>query len=258
MCHKPNHIQYDFAGLPIGRFSVPPHSPQIRCLGRISFPWYVPRLYIIRRDTGRLPATHALIFSQAHRLAEFLPGEALVFVEGMAVDVQRGAGLGVAQKARHRAHIHALGDQHTGICVPQAVHVQVVRQAVLPQDLLEAEGEGAGHHRVAIGLPKQVIVLGQFPAAPLLRLPLALLFPGAQQLAHFFGEIHHPHPRPGLGFLDHNGLPAQFDHVSADVQRPLPPVDVRPAQASPRRIPVARMRACSTLHISCFGFPTPR
>lgn len=87
MCHKPNHIQYDFAGLPIGRFSVPPHSPQIRCLGRVSFPWYVPRLYIIRRDTGHLPATHALIFSQAHRLAEFLPGEAFVFVEGMAVDV---------------------------------------------------------------------------------------------------------------------------------------------------------------------------
>lgn len=57
-------------------------------------------------------------FSQPHRLAELLPGEAFVFVKGMAVDVQGGAGLRVAQQARHRAHIHTLGDEHTGICVP--------------------------------------------------------------------------------------------------------------------------------------------
>ena len=120
----------------------------------------------------------------------------------MAVDVERSAGLSVAQQARHRAHVHALGDQHTGVGVPQAVHVQVVRQAVLPQDLLEAEGEGAGHHRVAIGLAKQVVILCKFFTPLLAFFPLALLFPGAQQLAHFFGEIHHPHSRPGLGFLD--------------------------------------------------------
>ena len=128
MCHNPNHIQYDFAELPIGRFSVPPHSPQIRCLGRVLFPWYVPRLYIIRRDTGRLPATHALLFSQPHCFAEFLPGKALVFVKGMAVDVQRGAGLGVTQQARHRSNIHTLGDEHAGICVAQTVHIQIFWQ----------------------------------------------------------------------------------------------------------------------------------
>ena len=78
LCHKPNHIQYDLAGLPLGRFSVPPNPPQIRCLGRVSLPWYVPRPYLIRRDTGRLPATRALLFSQSYRLAEFLPREAIL------------------------------------------------------------------------------------------------------------------------------------------------------------------------------------
>ena len=58
------------------------------------------------------------VFSQPHRLAELLPGEALVFVKGMAVDVQRGTGLGVTQQTCHRADIHALGDEHAGIGVP--------------------------------------------------------------------------------------------------------------------------------------------
>ena len=42
MCHKPNHIQYDFAGLPFSRFSVSRTPPQIRCLGRGSLPLYCP------------------------------------------------------------------------------------------------------------------------------------------------------------------------------------------------------------------------
>lgn len=58
--------------------------------------------------------------SQPHRLAELLPGEAFVFVKGMAVNIQGGTGLRVAQQARHRAHIHTLGDEHTGVGVPQA------------------------------------------------------------------------------------------------------------------------------------------
>ena len=55
---------------------------------------------------------------QPHCLAELLPGEALVFVEGMAVDVQGGTGLRMAQQTCHCAHIHTLGDEHTSICVP--------------------------------------------------------------------------------------------------------------------------------------------
>ena len=45
MCHKPKHIQYDFAGMPFSRFSAPPNPPQIRCLGRVS-------LYIENHSLG--------------------------------------------------------------------------------------------------------------------------------------------------------------------------------------------------------------
>ena len=137
------------AGLPLGRFSVPPNPPQIRCLGRVSLPWYVPRPYLIRRDTGRSPATRALLFSQPQRFAEFLSGKTLVFVKGMAVDVQGGAGLGVTQQVRHRPGIHALGDEHTVVVVAQTVHVQIFWQAVLSQNFLEFESECAWFHTVA-------------------------------------------------------------------------------------------------------------
>ena len=93
----------------------------------------------------------------------------------------RADGAGVAIFA------HPLDNEHTGICMPQAVNVQVVRQAVLPQNHFEPVGEGTWYHEVAIGLLKQVIVLCQFIIAPLFFLPLALLFPGTQQLAEIFG-----------------------------------------------------------------------
>ena len=63
-------------------------------------------------------ALQAASFSYPHRFAELLPGETLVFVKGMTVDVQCGTGLGVTQQARHRSDIHALGDEHAGIGVP--------------------------------------------------------------------------------------------------------------------------------------------
>ena len=92
--------------------------PKFAVWGGFRFHSTVPRPYLIPRNTGRLPATHALLFSQPYRFAEFLPGEALVFVEGVAVDVQSSAWLGMAQQVGHRAHVNSLGNQHTGICVP--------------------------------------------------------------------------------------------------------------------------------------------
>lgn len=68
--------------------------------------------------------------SQSHRLAELLPGEAFVFVEGMAVDVQGGTGLRMAQQTCHCAHIHTLGDEHTSICVPQAILLTPITKPV--------------------------------------------------------------------------------------------------------------------------------
>ena len=92
--------------------------PKFAVWGGFRFHGMFLRPYLIRRDTGRLPATRVLLFSQPHRFAEFLSGKTLVFIKGMAVDVQGGAGLGVTQQARHRSNIHALGDEHAGIGVP--------------------------------------------------------------------------------------------------------------------------------------------
>ena len=36
---------------------------------------------LIPHNTGRLPATHALLFSQSHRLAELLPGSMSVVMQ---------------------------------------------------------------------------------------------------------------------------------------------------------------------------------
>lgn len=93
MCHKPNHIQYDFEVCLSVDFRLLQTRHKFTVWGGFLFHGVVPRLRLISRDTGRLPATHALLFSQPHRLAELLPGEALVFVKSMAVDVQGGAGL---------------------------------------------------------------------------------------------------------------------------------------------------------------------
>lgn len=71
--------------------------------------------------------------SQPHRLAELLPGEAFVFVEGMAINIQGGAGLCMTQQACHRAHVHALGDEHTGICVPLRYNKDKSENPLLPR-----------------------------------------------------------------------------------------------------------------------------
>ena len=143
----------------------------------------VPRLCCIQRDTRRFSALQAAFFSYPHRFAELLPGETLVFVKGMTVDVQCCTGLGVTQQARHRSDIHALGDEHAGIGVAQTVHIQIFWQTVLTKYFFEAEGEGTGHHRVAIRLSEQVVILCERTSALLLLFPLTFLLPGPQQFA---------------------------------------------------------------------------
>lgn len=154
--------------------------PKFAVWGGVRFHGMFPRPYLIRRDTGRLPATRALLFSQPHRFAEFLSGKTLVFVKGMAVDVQGGAGLGVTQQARHRSNIHALGNEHAGIGVAQTVHIQIFWQTVLTKYFFEPEGEGTGHHGIAIGLPEQIVVLCKYTGALLFLFPLTFFLPGAQ------------------------------------------------------------------------------
>ena len=73
-------------------------------------------------------------------------GGLFILVEGVGVDVQRGGGLAVAEDARHRCHIRAARDHQTGGGVPEGMDVQLLRQAVLLEDQLEAVGEGGGRH----------------------------------------------------------------------------------------------------------------
>ena len=52
----------------------------------------------------------------------------------------------MAEDARHRGDIRAARDHQTGGGVAEGVDVQLLRQAVLLEDQLEAVGEGGGRH----------------------------------------------------------------------------------------------------------------
>ena len=91
-------------------------------------------------------------------------GGLFVLVEGVGVDVQRGGGLAVAEDARYRGHIRAARDHQTGGGVPEGMDVQLLRQAVLLEDQLEAVGEGGGRHGELRSLTaEQEVISGQLP-----------------------------------------------------------------------------------------------
>ena len=91
-------------------------------------------------------------------------GGFFVLVESMGVDVQRGGGLTVAEDARYRGHIRAARDHQTGGGVPEGMDVQLLRQAVLLEDQLEAVGEGGGRHGELRSLTaEQEVISGQLP-----------------------------------------------------------------------------------------------
>lgn len=91
-------------------------------------------------------------------------GGFFVLVEGVGVDVQRGGGLAVAEDARHRGHIRTARDHQTGGGVPERMDVQLLRQAVLLEDQLEAVGEGGGRHGELRSLTaEQEVIGGQLP-----------------------------------------------------------------------------------------------
>lgn len=56
-----------------------------------------------------------------------------VLVEGVSVNIQRSGRLCVAQETSYRCHIRAVGDQQTGVAVPEGMHIQFLRQTVLLQ-----------------------------------------------------------------------------------------------------------------------------
>ena len=82
----------------------------------------------------------------------------------MGVDVQRGGGLAVAEDARHRCDIRAACDHQTGGGVAEGMDIQLLRQAVLLEDQLEAVGEGGGRHGELRSLTaEQEVIGGQLP-----------------------------------------------------------------------------------------------
>ena len=91
-------------------------------------------------------------------------GGFFVLVEGVVVDIQRGGGLAVAEDARYRCDIRTARDHQTGGGVAEGVDVQLLRQAVLLEDQLEAVGEGGGRHRELRSLTaEQEVIGGQLP-----------------------------------------------------------------------------------------------
>lgn len=70
----------------------------------------------------------------------------------------------MAEDARHRCDIRAARDHQTGGGVSEGMDVQLLRQAVLLEDQLEAVGEGGGRHGELRSLPaEQEVIIGQFP-----------------------------------------------------------------------------------------------
>lgn len=70
----------------------------------------------------------------------------------------------MAEDARHRGHIRAARDHQTGGGVAEGMDIQLLRQAVLLEDQLEAVGEGGGRHGELRSLTaEQEVISGQLP-----------------------------------------------------------------------------------------------
>ena len=134
-------------------------------------------------------------------------GGLFVLVEGVGVDVQRGGGLAVAEDARYRGHIRAACDHQTGGGVAEGMDIQLLRQAVLLEEQLEAVGEGGGRHGELRSLTaEQEVISGQLPLVIGFGDIPAFFLVLPQETFHLGGEVHIAVARAGLGFLDKDFL----------------------------------------------------
>ena len=168
-------------------------------------------------------------------------GGLFVLVEGMGIDIQRGGGLAVAEDARHRGDIRAARDHQTGGGVPERMDVQLLRQAVLLEDQLEAVGEGGGRHGELRSLTaEQEVVGGQLPPVVGFGDVPAFSLVLSQETFHLGGEVHIAVARAGLGFFYKNLLVCHLDRVAADVDGTLLPINVAPLQSAALAPPHSR------------------
>ena len=160
-------------------------------------------------------------------------GGLFVLIEGVGVDIQRGRGLAVAEDARYRGHIRTARDHQTGGGVAEGMDIQLLRQAVLLEDQLEAVGEGGGRHGELRSLTAEQEVIGG-------QLPLVIAFGDVctflpvlpQETFHLGGEVHIAVTCAGLGFFDKDLLVCHLDRVAADVDGTLLPINVAPLQSA--------------------------
>ena len=139
----------------------------------------------------------------------------------------------MAEDARHRGHIRTARDHQTGGGVPEGMDVQLLRQAVLLEDQLEAVGEGGGRHGELRSLTaEQEVIGGQLPLVIDFGDVCAFLPVLPQKTFHLSGEVHIAVARVGLGFLDEDLLVRHLDRVAADVDGPLLPINVAPLQTA--------------------------
>ena len=168
-------------------------------------------------------------------------GGLFVLVEGVGVDIQRGGGLAVAEDARYRGHIRAARDHQTGGGVPEGVDVQLLRQAVLLEDQLEAVGKGGGRHGQLRSLTaEQEVISGQLPLVIGFGDIPAFFLVLPQETFHLGGEVHIAVARAGLGFFDEDLLIRHLDRVAADVDGTLLPINVAPLQFAALALPHSR------------------
>ena len=172
---------------------------------------------------------------------QFCAGHLFVLIEGVGVDVQRGGGLAVAEDARHRCDIRAARDHQTGGGVSEGMDVQLLRQAVLLEDQLEAVGEGGGRHGELRSLTaEQEVVGGQLTAVIGFGDVCTFLSVLPQKTFHLGGEVHIAVTCAGLGFLNEDFLVCHLDRVAADVDGTLLPINVAPLQSAALAPPHSR------------------
>ena len=168
-------------------------------------------------------------------------GGLFVLVEGVGVNIQRGGGLAVAEDARHRGHIRAARDHQAGGGVAEGMDIQLLRQAVLLEDQLEAVGEGGGRHGELRSLTaEQEVISGQLPLVIGFSDVCTFLPVLPQKTFHLGGEVHIAVARAGLGFFDEDILVRHLDRVAADVDGTLLPINVAPLQSAALTPPHSR------------------
>ena len=171
--------------------------------------------------------------SNIQSFLQLCAGGLFVLVEGVCVNVQCGGGLAMTEDTCHRCDIRAARDHQTGGGVAEGMDIQLLRQAVLLEDQLEAVGEGGGRHGELRSLTAEQEVIGG-------QLPLVIGFGDVctflpvlpQETFHLGREVHIAVTCAGLGFFDEDILVCYLDRVAADVDGTLLPINVAPLQSA--------------------------